>query len=140
MSFKTATTCFTLHNPQALYNPNNFAYSHLAEVTQFQRILHISGQGGEDTDGVLSSDFAVQIQQVFSNLQTALAHVDATLFDIAMLRIFVVDHDDQKHCLLIHHMQKQWAEHPFPACTLIPVPCLALSTMLLEIEATAYCQ
>jgi enamine deaminase RidA (YjgF/YER057c/UK114 family) len=30
-----------------------------------------------------------------------------------------------------------WGDHPAPACTLIPVPRLALDGMLFEIEATA---
>ncbi|MEE9887827.1 RidA family protein, partial [Acinetobacter nosocomialis] len=35
-------------------------------------------------------------------------------------------------------MQNLWKNHPFPACTLIPVPRLALERMLIEVEATAY--
>lgn len=131
---------FTLHNPHALYNPTPFAYSHLAEVTHFQRILHISGQGGENAHGVLSADFAIQTQQAFANLNIALTHVQASLFDIAVLRILVVNHDVEKHHILIQVMQQHWQQHAFPACTLIPVPCLALTDMLIEIEATAYSQ
>ncbi len=41
---------------------------------------------------------------------------------------------------LKHHqiMKDLWKNHPFPACTLIPVPRLALEHMLIEVEATAY--
>ena len=143
----TSATCsspsclpaFTLQNPQTLYHPTPFAYSHLAEVTHFQRILHISGQGGENVHGVLSTDFATQTAQAFANVQAALAHAHATLSDVAVLRILVVDHHDEKHHILIAHMQKIWGENAFPACTLIPVPRLALADMLIEVEATAYC-
>ena len=44
----------------------------------------------------------------------------------------------EKHQFLIQEMQKHWGELDFPACTLIPVPCLAIPGMLIEIEATAY--
>ncbi|WP_111859392.1 RidA family protein [Acinetobacter sp. CFCC 10889] len=130
---------FNLINPNTLYNPRAFAYSHIAEVKHFLRILHISGQGGENPQGQLSSDFTVQTHQAFANLQLALADVDATLRDIAILRILVVDHSAKKHQSLIQEMQHLWKNHAFPACTLIPVPCLALPAMQIEIEATAYC-
>ena len=139
-SIEQSSKAFRLLNPKTLYNPQPFAYSHITEVTQFQRVLHISGQGGENQRGLLSTDFAVQVRQAFQNIELALSHVQATLQDTAVLRILVVDHNPQKHQFLIQEMQKLWKDQPFPACTLIPVPCLALAGMLIEIEATAYCQ
>ncbi|MEG0486637.1 MAG: RidA family protein [Acinetobacter sp.] len=130
---------FEMFNPNTLYNPNAFAYSHVAEVRHYLRILHISGQGGENQQGQLSKDFAQQVHQAFSNVQHVLDEVDASILDIAVLRILVVDHSPKKHQFLIQEMQQRWKGHAFPACTLIPVPCLALQGMLIEIEATAYC-
>lgn len=130
---------FQLINPKTLYNPRPFAYSHIAEVRHFLRVLHISGQGGENQRGQLSLDFSEQTQQAFLNLKNALEAVDAALLDIAVLRILVVDHSSKKHQFLIQEMQQLWKNQDFPACTLIPVPCLAIQDMLIEIEATAYC-
>ena len=130
---------FEMFNPNTLYNPNAFAYSHVAEVRHYLRILHISGQGGENQQGQLSKDFAQQVHQAFSNVQHVLDEVDASILDIAVLRILVVDHSPKKHQFLIQEMQQRWEGHAFPACTLIPVPCLALQGMLIEVEATAYC-
>lgn len=130
---------FQLINPKTLYNPRPFAYSHIAEVRHFLRVLHISGQGGENQRGQLSLDFSEQTQQAFLNLKNALKAVDAALLDIAVLRILVVDHSSKKHQFLIQEMQQLWKNQDFPACTLIPVPCLAIQDMLIEIEATAYC-
>ena len=130
---------FELINPNTLYNPRPFAYSHIAEVKHFLRILHISGQGGENQRGQLSQSFAEQTQQTFLNLKSALEAADASFLDIAVLRILVVDHSPKKHQFLIQEMQQLWKDQTFPACTLIPVPCLALPSMLIEIEATAYC-
>ncbi|WP_445116540.1 RidA family protein [Acinetobacter sp. WZC-1] len=131
---------FELLNPNTLYNPRPFAYSHIAEVKNFLRILHISGQGGENSEGHLSSHFSEQLHQAFCNVQHALQHVDAALGDIAVLRILVVDHSPEKHQFLIQEIQQLWKDQAFPACTLIPVPCLAIQGMLIEIEATAYCR
>ena len=130
---------FQLINPKTLYNPRPFAYSHIAEVRHFLRVLHISGQGGENQRGQLSLDFSEQTQQAFLNLKNALEAADAALLDIAVLRILVVDHSSKKHQFLIQEMQQLWKDQDFPACTLIPVPCLAIQDMLIEIEATAYC-
>ena len=99
---------FELSNPKKLYNPRPFAYSHMAEVRHFSRILHISGQGGENQQGQLSQDFAQQVHQAFVNLQHALQAADASLLDIAVLRVLVVDHSTKKHQFLIQEMQQCW--------------------------------
>lgn len=129
---------FKIINPSTLYNPTPNAYSHVAIVQNFNNIIHVAGQGGEDSKGELSSNFQEQATQVFNNIQHALTAADAKISDIAVLRVLIVDHSDEKHQILIKIMQNLWKNHPFPACTLIPVPRLALKRMLIEVEATAY--
>ncbi|WP_212511923.1 RidA family protein [Acinetobacter seifertii] len=129
---------FEIINPSTLYNPIPNAYSHVAVVQNFNNIIHVAGQGGEDSKGELSSNFQEQATQVFNNIQHALTAADAKISDIAVLRVLIVDHSDEKHQILIKIMQNLWKNHPFPACTLIPVPRLALKRMLIEVEATAY--
>ncbi|ENU44281.1 RidA family protein [Acinetobacter seifertii] len=129
---------FKIINPSTLYNPTPNAYSHVAVVQNFNNIIHVAGQGGEDSKGELSSNFQEQATQVFNNIQHALTAAGAKIFDIAVLRVLIVDHSDEKHQILIKIMQNLWKNHPFPACTLIPVPRLALERMLIEVEATAY--
>ncbi|ELW76570.1 TPA: RidA family protein [Acinetobacter nosocomialis] len=129
---------FRIINPSTLYNPTPNAYSHIAVVQNFKNIIHIAGQGGEDSKGKLSPNFEEQATQVFNNIQNALTAAEAKISDIAVLRVLIVDHSDEKHQILIKIMQNLWKNHPFPACTLIPVPRLALERMLIEVEATAY--
>ncbi len=129
---------FRIINPSTLYNPTPNAYSHIAVVQNFNNIIHIAGQGGEDSKGELSPNFEEQATQVFNNIQNALTAAEAKISDIAVLRVLIVDHSDEKHQILIKIMQNLWKNHPFPACTLIPVPRLALERMLIEVEATAY--
>lgn len=129
---------FKIINPSSLYNPTPNAYSHVAVVQNFKKIIHIAGQGGEDSNGELSPLFQEQATQVFNNIQHALTAANAQISDIAVLRVLIVDHSDEKHQILIKIMQNLWKNHPFPACTLIPVPRLALERMLIEVEATAY--
>ena len=129
---------FRIINPSTLYNPTPNTYSHIAVVQNFENIIHIAGQGGEDSKGELSPNFEEQATQVFNNIQNALTAAEAKISDIAVLRVLIVDHSDEKHQILIKIMQNLWKNHPFPACTLIPVPRLALERMLIEVEATAY--
>ncbi|MDS7942950.1 RidA family protein [Acinetobacter sp. V110_1] len=129
---------FKIINPSSLYNPTPNAYSHVAVVQNFKNIIHVAGQGGEDSKGELSPLFQEQATQVFNNIQHALTAANAQISDIAVLRVLIVDHSDEKHQILIKIMQNLWKNHPFPACTLIPVPRLALERMLIEVEATAY--
>ncbi|ENU29364.1 RidA family protein [Acinetobacter sp. NIPH 1852] len=134
----TNTQAFTIINPNELYDPRANGYSHVSIVQPNMRTIHIAGQGGENKNGELSQDFDQQVQQVFYNIQHALTSAQAQLQDIAVLRILVVDHDAEKLQKLTHIMQRLWKNHVFPVCTLIPVPCLALKDMQIEIEATAY--
>lgn len=129
---------FKLINPNGLYDPSLNGYSHIAVVQPNMKIIHISGQGGENNKGELSQNFDQQVQQVFYNIQQALASAQAQLSDIAVLRILVVHHHPEKHQILIRHIRSLWKDHVFPVCTLIPVTGLALSDMQIEIEATAY--
>ncbi|WP_224992273.1 RidA family protein [Acinetobacter pittii] len=131
---------FKIINPSTLYDPTSNGYSHVAVVKNFKNIIHVAGQGGENSKGELSPNFEEQANQVFDNIQHALKSANAELNNIAVLRVLVVDHSVEKHQILIKIMQNLWKNHPFPACTLIPVPRLALEHMLIEIEATAYTQ
>lgn len=132
------TDAFQLINPDELYDPRSNGYSHVAIVKPNMRMIHIAGQGGENKNGELSEYFDQQVQQVFYNIQQALASAQAQLSDIAVLRILVVNHDADKLQALVAIMQALWKNQAFPACTLIPVPALALENMQVEIEATAY--
>lgn len=131
---------FKIINPSTLYNPTSNAYSHVAVVKNFKNIIHVAGQGGENSQGELSQSFKEQANQAFDNIQYALKAANAELSNIAVLRVLVVDHSVEKHQILVKIMQTLWKNHPFPACTLIPVPRLALEHMLIEVEATAYTQ
>jgi len=68
---------FKLINPNGLYDPSLNGYSHIAVVQPDMKIIHISGQGGENNKGELSQNFDQQVQQVFYNIQTALNSVQA---------------------------------------------------------------
>ena len=130
-------TALTFINPAGLYDPEPHGYSHVAVVEGAARWILLAGQGGESADGSLSPDFAVQLRQAMDNIGIALAAANATLRDVVRLTVLVVDHDRVKLEALSRTVRERFEGRPAPACTLIPVPRLALDGMLVEVEATA---
>jgi len=137
--FRSASTLRSLSfaNPSGLYDPQPNGYSHIAVAEGPVRTVFIAGQGGEDAHGVLAAGFAAQVQQALANLQTALAAAGARPGDVAKLTVLIVDHTEERLALFGQALKALWADAPLPACTLIPVPRLALDGMLFEIDATA---
>ncbi|AMB80070.1 RidA family protein [Pseudomonas paraversuta] len=126
-----------LLNPAGLYDPSGNGYSHVARLAPNVRLVYTAGQGGENADSVLAADFAGQVRQAFANLQIALAAADAQIKDVAKLTVLIVDHSQERLHILGAEIARVWGALPAPACTLIPVPRLALEAMLFEVEAVA---
>ncbi|CAB3734788.1 hypothetical protein LMG3458_05179 [Achromobacter deleyi] len=124
-------------NPPGLYDPRPNGYSHVAVADTPARLIFAAGQGGENVQGELQPDFLKQVRQALDNVQTALQGAGATLFDVAKLTVLVVDHSQERLAVFSQEIKSRWGIHLAPACTLIPVPRLALDGMLVEIEATA---
>ena len=136
---KTASPApaFELRNPAGLYDPAPNGYSHLADVAPGARWVLVAGQGGETADGRLSPDFRDQVRQAFANLTVALAAADARPADVAGLTVLVVDHDHARLAIFGEALAAAFGPAHRTACTLIPVPRLALDGMLFEVAATA---
>lgn len=130
-------TQLTFINPPGLYDPRPNGYSHVVVAEAPARLIYIAGQGGENVDGVLSEDFGMQVKQALSNLQTALTAAGAGLANVAKLTVLIADHSEERLHIFGSALNEVWGDNPAPACTLIPVPRLALDGMLFEIEATA---
>ncbi len=124
-------------NPNGLYDPRCNGYSHVAVAKGPGTIVYVAGQGGEDAAGGLSPLFARQVEQAMRNLRCALRAAGAVPSDVARLTVLVVDHSPERLRIVTAAIRETWGDAPAPACTLIPVPKLALEGMLFEIEATA---
>jgi enamine deaminase RidA (YjgF/YER057c/UK114 family) len=131
------TASVTLINPAGLYDPSPYGYSHVAALRTDCRTVYIAGQGGENEKGELSSDFRAQVRQALGNLRVALEAAGASTADVAKLTVLIVDHTEDKLRLFGSELKEAFGPGPKPACTLIPVPRLALDAMLVEIEAIA---
>ncbi|ARO24146.1 RidA family protein [Rhizobium sp. S9] len=124
----------TIVNPKNLYDPTPNGYSTAVIVPRGARLAYISGQGGQDSTGALSADFAVQVKQAYANLRSALDGLGARPDQVAKLTIFVVNHDMSKLEVLTRNVKDMFGE-ALPAQTLVPVPKLAIDPMLFEVEA-----
>ena len=137
MNTPIAATVFVLDNPPGLYDPAPNGYSHVAVVKPGAKWLWIAGQGGETQDGILSTDFRTQVRQALSNLKTALASAGAGTDDVLKLTVLVVAHTEERLHVFGAELEAAFGLRHKPACTLIPVPRLALDGMLFEVEAVA---
>lgn len=124
----------TIINPSNLNDPTPNGYSTAVIVPAHTRLAYISGQGGQDSMGGLSSDFATQVKQAYANLRAALDGIGATPKQVAKLTVFVVDHDMSKLEVLTRNVIEVFGDD-LPAQTLVPVPKLAIDSMLFEVEA-----
>ena len=124
----------TIVNPKNLLDPSPNGFSTAVITPPGGRVAYISGQGGQDSRGGLSPDFAVQVKQAYANLRTALDGLGARPDQVAKLTVFVVDHDMSKLGVLTENVKEMFGE-TLPAQTLVPVPKLAIDPMLFEVEA-----
>ena len=124
----------TILNPSTLNDPTPNGYSAIVTAPAGCQLAFVSGLGGQDEQGGLSSDFADQVQQAYANLAAALEAIDATLAQVVKLTVFVVDHDMGKLGPLTDAVTTMFGKH-LPAQTLVPVPKLAVDAMLFEVEA-----
>jgi enamine deaminase RidA (YjgF/YER057c/UK114 family) len=119
-------------NPQGLSRPP--AYTQVVEVSGSGRTVYISGQLGTAPDGELvSGGFRAQADQVFKNLQAALAAVGAGFADVVKLNSYLA------HIADLPILREVRARHlnptAPPASTTLAVPGFAREGALLEIEA-----
>ena len=136
MAISTATTAqeLTILTPPTLGDPTPNGYSTAVIVPANARVAYISGQGGQDSTGGLSPDFAAQVEQAYANLGAALEGIGARPDQVAKLTVFVVDHDMSKLGVLTQNVTAMFGDR-LPAQTLVPVPKLAIAAMLFEVEA-----
>lgn len=126
-----------LVNPAGLLDPTAMGYSHLAIVPRGAKTVFISGQYGADVTGrIVSEEYAGQLHQAFLNLRIAIEAAGAVPESVAKLTILIVSHSDDKLPPLRDELKALFGAHR-PTITLMPVPRLARSSMLFEIEAVA---
>mgnify|MGYP000376653619 CR=1 FL=1 len=132
----TSTVETTILNPDGLYNPEPYGFSHVVISKGGSSIVHLAGQGGEDKEGELSPEFAKQVEQAYVNLRIALDAANAKPNQVAKLTTYVVNYDQSMLDVMTLHVRKTFGK-ALPAQSLVPVPRLAIDGMLFEVDAVA---
>ncbi|WTW95898.1 RidA family protein [Streptomycetaceae bacterium NBC_01309] len=129
----------TLVNPAGL--PEIDVYRQVSVATG-SKLVFVAGQVAWDADGatVGAGDLAVQVEQCYLNVATALSGVGASFADVAKLTVYVVDWTPDKMPLLLDGIARAaqaLGMIPVPPGTLIGVASLDVPEHLVEVEVTA---
>ena len=121
-------------NPPTLSKPTG--YTHIVEVTGPVRTIYISGQIAFDKDGTIvgAGDMKAQAEQVFKNLQAALAAAGAKFSDVVKMNTYITDMDKAP---AVREVRARYFGDTTPASTLVQVVHLARPELMLEIEVIA---
>src|SRR5215470_2600560 len=122
-------------NPPALSTPTG--YTHIVEVTGPNRTIYISGQIAYDKDGKLvgaPGDMKAQAEQVFKNLEAALAAAGAKFSDVVKMNSYITD---MSKIQAVRDVRAQYFKDVSPASTFVQVAGLVRPELLLEVEVVA---
>lgn len=129
----------TFKNPDSLFDPTPYGFSHASSVSTPGELVYISGQSGvSGKNHTLSNSFREQTQVALQNIVTVLDSYHLKPENIMKITILIVDHSPEKLTIWNEEIRKIWQNKPFPASTLIPVPKLAIDGMLIEVDAIAF--
>ena len=121
-------------NPEGMSKPTG--YAHVVEVIGPAKIVYLAGQVASGPDGKIvgDGDMKAQTEQVFKNLETALAAAGATFKDVVKMTTYIIDMSQSQ---VIREVRARYFGDTAPASTLIGVPALANPAYMLEIEVIA---
>jgi len=121
-------------NPPTLSTPTG--YTHVVEVSGPAKMIYISGQIALDKGGNLvgGADMKAQAEQVFKNLEAALASAGARFTDVVKMNTYTTD---MAQVQAIRDVRTKYFGTVTPASTLVQVARLARPDLLLEVEVTA---
>jgi len=121
-------------NPPDLTKPTG--YTHIVEVTGPNRTIYISGQIAYDKNGnvVGAGDMKAQAEQVFKNLQVALAAAGAKFSDVVKMNSYITD---MSKVQAVRDVRAKYFGDATPASTFVQVAGLVRPELLLEIEVIA---
>ena len=121
--------------PEGLSRPRG--YSHV--VSAHGTSVFIAGQVAFDASGrvVGAGDLRAQTEQVFKNLQRALAAAGASVEDLVKMTVFVVDFKPADREVIAEVRSRFIGPAQPPASTMVGVQALVLPELMIEIEAIA---
>lgn len=124
-------------NPPELFNSKQYGFSQIV-ITKPGREVFISGQVAWDKSAqIVSADFEIQARKAFENVQIAIETAGGVLKDIVILRLYIVNYNEEKGHIVGTVLREFFGTETPPASTWISVNGLANPDFLIEIEAQA---
>ena len=122
-------------NPAGLASPGG-RFSHVVKITSPKTLVFIAGQTASDSSGnvVGKDNFAEQAEQVFKNIEVALASENLTFADVVKVNMYLTD---MKYRPQLHEARSRYIKGVPPASTLVSITGLAHPDYMLEIEVVA---
>lgn len=123
-------------NPAGLHR--NPAFSQVVVTEGYGRTVYVGGQNSVSSSGVIvgQGDIKAQAEQIFKNLDAALAAGGATLENVVKWNIYIVEGQSLDSAFEV--FQSVWGKRPDPpAITVVSVSGLADDEFLMEIDAIA---
>ena len=119
-------------NPSGMHTPTG--YSHIVKAGD---TIYVAGQVAVAPDGsvVGEGNAAAQAEQIYQNLQNALASVGAKLSDIVKPTTYILNPDDVG---AVRESRLKYLNDNPPTSTLLIISRLARPEFLMEVEAIAY--
>ncbi|WP_341225407.1 RidA family protein [uncultured Arcticibacterium sp.] len=129
----------TFINPEGLFNPEYYGFSHIAKIPAGKELYYFSGQWASDKNGKLvSEDFKEQVERTVTNIKVALKAAGLSLNDVVKQTVYIADFNSEKKGILIDVASKEWNAEKLPASSIVPLPVLATAeNCLIEIEIIA---
>jgi enamine deaminase RidA (YjgF/YER057c/UK114 family) len=98
------------------------------------KIIYISGQGGQATDGKLPADFPSQAKNTFENLKKCLAAAGATFKDVVKMNTYLTDVSYQEE---FRRTRTLYLNPKAPPASTIIIAGLGEKGHLVEVEVVA---
>jgi len=125
-------------NPKELFNSTQYGFSQIV-IGEGSKMVFISGQVGWDNEQniVGKNDLKKQTEKTLENLKLAMEKAGGTLKNIVMLRLYLVNYQQQDGSIISDALKKYFGTSSPPASTWVNVQGLANEDFLIEIEAQA---
>ena len=119
-------------NPRGMHTPNGYCH-----VVKTGDTIYLAGQVSIGPDGsvVGVDDPSAQAEQIYQNLENALASVGATLSDVVKTTTYIVK---PEYVEVVRESRLRYFSEDPPTSTLLVISQLARPEFLMEVEAIAY--
>ena len=123
-------------NPPTLSKPTGYAHVVEVVVSGRAKMVYVAGQIALDKDGkvVGEGDMKAQAEQVFKNLEAALAAAGAKFSDVVKMNTYLTDMDKAP---AVREVRARYFGETTPASTLVQVVNLARPEFMIEVEVVA---